>query len=305
MERVAKAFPHKPYWFMMMAQYLSHAQNIMSIYAEPSILSSLKYLHRKQLLNNTILIMLSDHGTWWRDDIEASEAAFLEQRLPILYISLPQKFKRKYPLATRNLQQNAKKLTTTFDVYEMMYDLLNLTQVSDKRILERAQESSITARRNVSLFLPIDPGRTCAEAGITLINCACISRESASVSEPSVIRAANFVLETINEKIREYPQCRQLKLENVTEVFLTGLRRGSARGNGTFGLNIDAISESHGEYFEIGISTKPGGGKYYAAVVFNGFDGHLTLDGIARVSIYGNDADCMSDQDLKPFCYCK
>ncbi|CAG7659432.1 unnamed protein product [Allacma fusca] len=288
MMRIATTFPNKPYWFMMWAQYLSHAQNSMSTYGEPSMIFSLEYLHSNQLLNNTILIMLSDHGMWWRDHIKASEAAFLEQRLPILYISLPKKFKEKYPLATKNLQENAEKLTTTFDVYETMHDLLNLMDVSDKRIQERAQESSINARRNVSLFLPIDPARTCVTAGITLINCACISRESASVSEPSVIRAGNFVVEKINEKISGYKQCKKLELENVTDVFLTGMREGSIRGNGTFQLNDGAIRQTHGEYFEIGISTKPGRGKFYVAIVSNGFDGHFTIDGIARPRCYNS-----------------
>ncbi|CAG7667844.1 unnamed protein product [Allacma fusca] len=304
---VATRLHDKPYWAFMWAQSLSHFDNTLSTYAETSMLSSLKYLHRNQLLNNTILILLSDHGSWWRDFKNSQEQAFMEQRLPLLYIVLPKKFQDKYSLATKNLRENSHRLVTLFDVHETMKDLLNLKGLSNMNLRVRQKEEFYSTSRNLSLFLPVNPNRTCAMAGISLINCACVPRYSTSVSDPGVVSAASSVLKKINGKIRNYPQCSKLSLVNITNVYVTAARK--PLDSDEYGLrdlfkingyNRDVLTKTRGEYFELIIETTPGAGMFYASVGVDGRQGGTRIEDIVRVSLYGHDADCMPAMDLKP-----
>ncbi|CAG7834326.1 unnamed protein product [Allacma fusca] len=294
MIKVALAVPDKPYWAFMWAQSLSHFDNMLSTYGEPSMLSSLEFLHEKQLLNNTILILLSDHGFWWRDFKKSKEQAFMEQRLPMLYIVLPKKFQEKYSLASKHLRENSRKLITVFDVHETMKDLLNLKDLRDERLMLRQKEGFFSTNKSLSLFLPVNPNRICAMAGISLINCACIPRYSTSVSDPGVIHAAGEVLKKINGKIRKYPQCSELALVNITEVYATSSRISldseESLEHPLVNVNRytrDALERTRGEYFEMVIETTPGGGKFYVAVGVHGYDGRVTLDGIVRLNEQG------------------
>ncbi|CAG7732135.1 unnamed protein product [Allacma fusca] len=247
---------------------------------------------------------------WWRDFQNGGDQAYLEQRLPLLYMVLPKHFKEKYSVAFQNLKDNVHRLVTAFDLHSTMKDLLNLDNISNKRLGKRTRQLGLSESRNISLFLPISATRTCEMAGISLINCACVTRHSMSVSDTFVIEATKSVVGFLNEKLSGYEQCSHLELTNITEVFVTGVRSHQGIGQGLIEnvikqRNERAVKRSHGDYFEIGINTSPGRGKYYVAVVVNGFDGEVSVDGIARVSIYGHDADCMPVLELRPYCYCK
>ena len=45
--------------------------------------------------------------------------------MPFFYVVLPEKWRQKYPEKVKNVERNAKKLTTNFDVYETLLDLLD------------------------------------------------------------------------------------------------------------------------------------------------------------------------------------
>ena len=45
--------------------------------------------------------------------------------MPFFYVALPAKWRRLYPDLVKNVEKNAKKLTTNFDVYETLLDLLD------------------------------------------------------------------------------------------------------------------------------------------------------------------------------------
>lgn len=85
-----------------------------------------------------------------------------------MYAILPKSFQEKFPLATKNLKINSKRLTTHFDVFETLKDLSNLKKnvLSDEKVKQRVDDLKEKLPRGISLFLEIPGERTCESAGI-------------------------------------------------------------------------------------------------------------------------------------------
>ncbi|CAG7834400.1 unnamed protein product [Allacma fusca] len=191
--KITEKFHNEPFWSFMWAQSLSHSKNWLTGYSDQPMRDSLKYLNENQLLNKTILIILSDHGARYGDFRRFTRQGYLEERLPLLYIVLPKQFRAQFPLAALNMEQNANQLTTVFDVYEMMKDLLNLEDLAAERLAERANEASLSSRRNYRKRIPMG---------------------SAVVQRASVL-----ALKYINDNLSNHSRCNQLQLVNVTQAF--------------------------------------------------------------------------------------
>lgn len=78
----------------------------------------------------------------------------------------------KYRLAVRNFKRNSRRLTTHYDVYETLKDLIHLDEdsLANEKIRKRSEElmerGGITLPRGISLFLEVPEQRTCDSAGI-------------------------------------------------------------------------------------------------------------------------------------------
>ncbi|ODM93468.1 hypothetical protein Ocin01_13213 [Orchesella cincta] len=88
---------------------------------------TLEFLRNNSFLNNTAFILLSDHGIRW-GSIRSTYQGKIEERMPLAYFTFPSWFRRKYPQAMRNLRKNVLRLTTPFDVYETLKDILSISQ---------------------------------------------------------------------------------------------------------------------------------------------------------------------------------
>jgi hypothetical protein len=65
----------------------------------------------------------------------------MEERLPFAYISFPEWFERRYPDAVNNVRLNAHKLTSPYDLYETLKDLLQpLKQLSSQQLQKRLKK---------------------------------------------------------------------------------------------------------------------------------------------------------------------
>lgn len=77
----------------------------------------------KGYLNNTLLIVLGDHG-WRYGDFRQTMQGKSEERLPLFSMTFPKWFKDKYSNAAKNFETNTKRLTSWFDVYATFSHLL-------------------------------------------------------------------------------------------------------------------------------------------------------------------------------------
>ncbi|CAK1550105.1 unnamed protein product [Leptosia nina] len=148
-------------------------------------------------LENTILILLSDHGIRW-GDIRFTKQGRLEERLPFIHILLPPSFKENYPMAYKNINLNSHRLTTPFDIHATLVDLVNLDSIQDTNIKTRTS-ASYDDNRSISLFLPIPKNRTCALAGIEDHWCTCNRGIKLSPKSSEGREGAQYLITHINE----------------------------------------------------------------------------------------------------------
>ncbi|CAG2219197.1 unnamed protein product [Mytilus edulis] len=140
--------------------------------ADDDLLDLMTFLKTEGFLDNSFLFILSDHGSRV-DKIRNTPIGRLEERLPLISLVVPQELKEAYPNLHENLKTNINRLTSPFDAYETIVDILNENF--------KSQEVAVPYPRGISLFRPIPNDRSCADAGIDEHNCVCYSSDSVDV----------------------------------------------------------------------------------------------------------------------------
>ncbi|XP_021359186.1 uncharacterized protein LOC110454135 [Mizuhopecten yessoensis] len=275
-------------------------------WADVDLLALLQFLNDKQYLNNTILILMSDHGSRFADIRETFQGK-LEERLPYFAFRFPSWFKTKYPGIHENFLSNSKKLTTPFDIHETFHDILDLARMDDK--IDSGQPS-----RGISLFRPISADRTCQEAGIEPHWCACLKWTEIPVDIPPIIIAVTKVIEFINKLTSNFRNiCCELCLLKVKDAYKFGIDnnvlkyKGSADEDGRLPQFGD-YKQNVNEIYQVTFVTIPGNGTFEASVNRTA-NGTFIVNGgqISRINKYGHHADCIveSAPHLRPYCYCQ
>ncbi len=99
-------------------------------YFEEPMLELMQELQKGQLLNETLLMVASDHGKA-SADYSITPEGIIKSRMPFIYFVFPGWFKKKYTSAMANLKVNSQGLTTPFDMYQTLNDLLNLSRITN------------------------------------------------------------------------------------------------------------------------------------------------------------------------------
>ncbi|XP_022183936.2 uncharacterized protein LOC111043330 [Nilaparvata lugens] len=253
----------------------------------------LERLASKGVFNTSVLVFMSDHGIRW-GDIRNTYQGHLEERLPCLYFSFPEWFRKKYAVAIRNLKYNSRRLTTPFDLHETLLHLLHPDQLTEKSLRRRIDHlrNDVVKPRGISLFLPISPERTCAEAGVTEHWCSCHQTESAALNDTTVVAASNSVVTYMNGLIQQFKQCAKLQLHRVM----------SARLERTL-PHIKNSDQGVQDYI-VTLEVRPGGGTFEATVRHGSNNTFNLMGTVSRTNTYGKHKSCMDNYHLELYCYC-
>lgn len=244
---------------------------------DDSVLELLKRLVESGAMNTSMVVLLSDHGLRV-GDFRRSKHGWYEDRLPLLFLSVPDWYKNQNGLHFSNLLTNSERLISPYDLYLTM-----------KHVLYGRKSSVAPGCKTChSLFTEV-PARSCSEAGISPHWCTC----HASSDVPySIYRTtvADRVVGAINEKVASDPDidpnfvCEKLKLSNI--------------------LYIREKNKPGSKELIVGVATEPGGAEFEATVVVHKH--HLAVEGsISRLNSYGNMSSCAENPISKLFCYCK
>ncbi|XP_075992551.1 uncharacterized protein LOC142987578 isoform X1 [Anticarsia gemmatalis] len=249
----------------------------------------LERLDSNNYLDNTILLLLSDHGIRW-GAIRLTKQGRLEERLPFVHILLPPSFQVNYNQAYQNLKQNSKRLTTPFDIYATLSDLIKLEVISDTNIKQRSKRP-YGHSRSISLFLPIPKNRTCKMADIDDHWCTCHKSVKMNSRSYAAHNVAQQLVNHLNMIVREYPQCAELSLADVLEV--TEMLVGKPRKDEVGWREFMAV-----------VKTSPGDGVFEGTLRHQ--DDKWSLAGtISRLNLYGGQSRCVEHYQLKLYCYCQ
>ncbi|ELU18214.1 hypothetical protein CAPTEDRAFT_138366 [Capitella teleta] len=264
-----------PFWVLAFITRLTHDNIHKASLADDSYLNFFRNLHKNGRLKNAFVIFFSDHGMRF-GEIRETSIGKLEERLPFLYVAVPEAFKSTQPKQYQNLITNSERLTTPFDIYEVLSFIVN----ADKPL----KYENPLRQRGMNLFCEISPERTCEDAGIDAHWCTCYGQEVVDPASEEIQTAVAFLVRYINRKLEvHHGLCEVLSLEAVTDA-----RKIS----------------SEASQFLLTFKTQPGGALFEATVFLRG-DGTSAISGdISRINAYGDQSMCIENHGHKKFCMC-
>ncbi|XP_071143511.1 uncharacterized protein [Mytilus edulis] len=295
----ASIMQKNPYFAFTFITGLTHDSTESAAMADEPYFNYLKSLYEKNMLNNTMLILYSDHGMRF-GKLRETYIGKLEERLPFLFIVLPEWFRKKYPVISQNLQINERRLITPFDIYETLQNVLFFG--TD----QREQSSS----RGASLFQEVSDERTCSEIGILPHWCTCAKNVPLPPEDIKIRDFGERIITSINEILSTYVDCAHLTLENVLSAskilpYDEVLRFRKSKNDVinrkvTFGDKVNSFV-----HYQLIVQTSPGNGRFEATIKYDELhDSSKIASDISRINLYGNQSNCVNDHSIKKYCFC-
>ncbi|KAL3859694.1 hypothetical protein ACJMK2_009903 [Sinanodonta woodiana] len=277
---------------------LSHDNINMLGNGDDSLRDFLMWMKDNGHLEKSILIFLGDHG-FRMGDVATTFVGRIENNMPFLGIYLPTFVKESYPGLHRNLLENTRRLISAFDIFETMQDVVH------RRFKPNNATRAYRRSRGISLLRPIHAARSCDDAGVPEVFCACYQTISLNTTLNIVQMISQFALDTINKNLKPKSQiCAELSIRSIIEANI--IPSTVNKENGVYNLIgslFRKISGISGRYIIL-IETYPGDGLFEVMIDYEN-DQKMSLVGeISRLNRYGNQSHCVKDSSLFQFCYC-
>lgn len=256
-----------------------------------SILSkALDSLKLSGYLKNTVIILMGDQGHRYLD-IRRSLTGWYEERLPGLWISLPETMITAVPFWKEALNYNSDKLVTPFDLHETLKDILGYRF----KISVKADYTVGTNQggKATSLFEKVAENRGCEQSGVSWNYCACGGITGYMGNLSLFGSAADKVIKEVNKEMG--PECERIREFNVTALGVIpkvpGLNEHAILSK-SFMEEIDLIlGRSH---LLIGFSFWGDKGRMEAVLKLNGKSGEFdVVEKIRTGRMGGNDTSCL------------
>ncbi|KAH8294935.1 hypothetical protein KR018_004463 [Drosophila ironensis] len=309
---------------------LSHDSINLVGAADDDVVKWLGHLKNMSLLDDTILIMMADHGNRFAK-VRATLQGKQEERLPFFSFAFPDSFKLRFPQEYKNFLMNEARLTTPFDIHATLKHIIKLQTAGEEDQLMEGDDlktepttshihiSELARDRAVSLLDPIPANRSCADAYIEPHWCACLNwiplQLNDSRYEGIILKAAQSIVNSINRATAEQRQlCAPLEILRVNWALILQpheevLRFNMNSDKDGFLADMTGKTQVKEEMYQLQVVTQPGGGLYEASVSYSRqtFNATTKLTDISRVNKYGNQARCIYDRDpeLRKICYCR
>ena len=283
----------------------SHHDNNLLAQADGDVMSFLKFLNNEGYLENTVLILMSDHGVRF-GRFRNTEQGKLEERMPYFGFRFPDGLRLKYPKHIQNFEGNTKRLVTPFDIHETLLDILNMPQSS--------ASSGNVSSRGISLFKKIPQERSCAHASIEPHWCACLQWKEIPLHDHNVQMAVKSVINLVNSLTYPYKQlCNKLKLDKLVRAisYRTNENVLKFKHSTDYDGRIPDLSDKlqpKAILYQVTFQTTPGLGLFEATVSRDLMTETFTANEneISRLNMYGSAADCIVKKapKLRPYCLC-
>lgn len=299
----ASVMKNNPYFIFAFITGLTHDSQESAAIADYPYYNYLKTLYDSNMLNNTLVLFYSDHGMRF-GKMRETYIGKLEERLPFLFMVVPQWFRKKYPTISKNLRINERRLITPFDVYETLRHVLFFQK-------EKKHMSELANSRGVSLFEEVPENRTCSEVGILPHWCTCSKHQHIQTNVIKIRDLADYIVRKLNKILKEYSECSQLSLQtvlNATKILPYDeiLRFKKSKNDVinrkvTYGDKVNSFV-----HYQLIIQTIPGQGRFEATIKHDEYhDVAKIASDISRVNLYGDQSNCITDHSIKKFCFCK
>ncbi|GFO32785.1 hypothetical protein PoB_005929000 [Plakobranchus ocellatus] len=227
------------YKYNNFAAWITHDDSDLAYQGNEAYHKFLQDLVATDSLNNTVIFWFSDHGPRF-GPIRETYHGRIETSTPYIFFVFPPWFKRKYPqlISTHKINQNS--LSSHFDVYETIRDLLYLKNLPRKNGSQK--------ERGISLFREIPRERTCDNAGIPGEFCACgrFSKPKMNATSLQVLGA------TLLRRVNSFIGFSSPEIHNTSKTFTVSDPSHSSSGqlatSGRIKSEDSKIPASAGEF---------------------------------------------------------
>ena len=291
-----KDIHQKSYFSFNFLKYYTHNYLAIPQNFDNSLKEMLHNFEKKGYLDDTLLVIMGDHGNRLTNYFSDTDYGKIEHKNPLLSIRVPDKLKKMDYY--KNMARNKYKLISPFDLHKTLkhFYYINKNENSNNNLCRsyfKNSEPKIRSKRGVSLFESISSERTCTEALIPSIFCNC--NKYVEILEEKFLKdtdmkynfnsSSHFILDHINNVTNSFrEQCvlfELVKIISVKKVFTDNL-----------------------EYYEFYLLFQPGDAIFKANLIFSN-ETLSIYENIIRISLYKSQSACVNDHRLAGFCYCR
>ena len=123
-------------------------------------------------LNNTVVIMMGDHGDRYSEEMMFTSWGQIESKLPLMVLRMPHSLLRTRPIIEEMLRRNEHRLSTVIDVHKAMVELTKIDDLKKDHLNKSLANNSNLFYSVINEEIPFT--RTCAQARIKSDEyCAC------------------------------------------------------------------------------------------------------------------------------------
>ncbi|CAD5119504.1 unnamed protein product [Dimorphilus gyrociliatus] len=288
-----KAYDGYPKFALTNYEEMSHDSFVDIKLADEPQAKWIEKLENTGALDNTIFILMSDHGGKHGAHRNTVQADY-EVLNPYIGVKMPKSFEDLYPNAVKALRENVDQLVTPYDIHAMFSDVVNYMTEGKVKVP--------THPKSISLFESHPTNRTCESANIKSSFCYCNKFTKISTGSAMVKKIAHKMVANITKRLKP--------IENkCAPTTFSQIRNASALFHTRF---LHGTSSKFKEYiFKITIEVNPSKGLFqgFALVKRWKFSGptQIKLFDLNRISTYGDQSHCIhrSHPYLAPFCFCK
>ena len=268
---------------------------------ESPVISSIKDLRSKGQLNNTLLIVMGDHGSRF-GPMRMVLQGKLEERLPLFAMIFPPWIYERYPKIYKNLQINTDRLTSWYDLHATFRHILYYPDVPSN------------IKHGQSLLEEVPTSRTCAQANVDEHWCPCQRWSAVEITDSHVQNAALAVVDYINNLNNEHDlskkNCEFLTLSTVNYALMEEPNEKVLNYHDAddqvpvFKLSARPKRVDFCRY-QLQFETSPNKGVYEATVKYH-MGWFIVSKGVSRANQYGDQPKCVAKQlpHLRKFCFC-
>ena len=264
------------------------------------VLNFLKWMKNDGCLNTTILFVMADHGSY-HDYIRNTPVGRIEERIPMMYVVMPQHLLDTTPHLLDTLTWNSNQLTSHFDTHATLKDILGGHFQYQNNVKKKQKDTQI------SFFQKIPKSRTCQDAKVIAAYCPCYSQKSLDRNSTMVFDIARKAVDSLNAMLaKDKHKCFRLDLNYVEDAQLltSNFNADSASTKMSLFRYVQKMFDVSYDTILVLFRTHPGEAMFEATATYTSHGDITIMDPIIRSNSYGNQSYCTTKRSLKPFCLC-
>ena len=191
-----------------MNEYSHNVLNMAKLY-DHDLLEMMKQLIESRALENKFFFILGDHGFQRGEEpFIFTKQGTIEDNMPAAYLLPPVNFNKSHGRLHANLMKNSQKLTSHWDINQMMRELLSMS------VQKTVYELFPQYEGHGGSLLDDLGDRDCSSAGISDGICQC-EGNVATLPEPHSSTWTRAIIQDVNTFLSPYDYCQQLIFHKV------------------------------------------------------------------------------------------